>query len=149
MHKCKDRVLFRLPSHYFCGGRQGMGRNECKKVLYEAFGLSVCASEDLMEVHSVGFRILCTSAQFGRFIVYRHKYGNCINGIRDLEPELVPACIPDVPSYIAEIANNLGITRGIVAAVLRTANISDNDVRDRMNYPRYDVDVSAHGTRNP
>ncbi len=84
-------VRFHLPPRYFqsvpCSN--GMARVSCLRVLYEAFGVDNDRAADILRRRSGGFDIVCTTKQFGQFIIWRHQLGHCINGVRDLAPKFV------------------------------------------------------------
>jgi hypothetical protein len=66
-----------------------MRAETCQKVLKRAFNMSFSESRMLMAKNSYnGFQIVCRPSQFARFIVYRFDTDECINGIKDLAPEL-------------------------------------------------------------
>ncbi len=111
----KDRVRFTLASRYFQGhtSPNGMLKETCKTVLLKVFGMTHRESENLMFNQTHGFDIICRPSQFARFIILRHEMGNCINGIRDLEPKLI-----EVPDMYAEIADATGVDREAVRRVL-------------------------------
>lgn len=92
MTTSKDRVQFYLPHRYFakCHSDNHMSRDDCKKVLGKAFSLGRDECGHLMDRNPNGFTIVCRPSQFARFIIFRHLWGHCINGVRDLEPELQP-----------------------------------------------------------
>lgn len=93
MTTSKDRVQFFLPHRYFVEGPASinhMSRDDCKRVLGKAFSLGLDEGDRLMDENPNGFTIVCRPSQFARFIIFRYMYGNCINGVRDLEPELQP-----------------------------------------------------------
>lgn len=86
-----DRVRFFLPKKYFQYNKStnGMLKSTCVDVLNSAFKMSCQESREIMDAHRDGFYILCRPSQFARFIVYRNDAGECINGIRDLHPEII------------------------------------------------------------
>jgi hypothetical protein len=89
MKPTADNIDFVLPPRYFQphSTANGMERCKCLKVLKECFGLFDGTWETLMQNNSgTGFHIVCRPDQFARFIIRRHQIGNCINGIRDLDP---------------------------------------------------------------
>ncbi len=96
MTASKDRVTFYLPHRYFNGNggpsNTGMRRDTCVHVLHSAFGLVPGEGGwgGAISAHPEGFHIVCRPSQFARFIVYCHEAGECINGIRDLDPGLGP-----------------------------------------------------------
>ena len=105
MATSKDRVRFFLPPKYFSDNSRlsasTMGRSTCKRILLQAFGMDNGESERMIQNHSDGFTILCRPSQFARFIVYRHDANECINGIKDLRPEIVPKM--DVYDKVARV----------------------------------------------
>ncbi len=111
----KDRVRFTLASRYFQGNTSpnGMLKETCKTILLKAFCMTHSESEERMFNQAHGFEIICRPSQFARFIIFRHEMGNCINGVRDLEPELI-----EVPDMYAEIADATGVDREAVRRVL-------------------------------
>jgi len=94
-----------------------MRRATCIEVLQKAFNMSPSESGGLMHSRSEGFEIICRPSQFARFIIYRHEAGECINGIRDLQPELVEA-----DDRYTAIANSTGVHRAAVKLVLQAVN---------------------------
>lgn len=86
----EDHVKFFLPSKYFQRQRtsNGMSRGTCEAILKKAFGLYDSDLDRLMRGHTEGFTIVCRPSQFARFIVYRADANECINGVKDLKPEL-------------------------------------------------------------
>lgn len=93
MSKSKDRVRFFIQHRYFqanCSlSSNGMRKDTCKSVLLRAFGMQFVESETMMNKFPEGFWVECRPSQFARFIVYRNDVGQCINGIKDLKPELI------------------------------------------------------------
>ncbi len=136
-----DRIKFHLAPRYYkaCHSTpNGMERIKCMQVLQRAFGLTHKRSADLMDHNgSYGFGITCRPEQFARFIVVLHEIGNCINGIRDLEPRYVPQCEQhDIYSHIADILciSRYNVERVALAlghatppALRDHVDISDND----------------------
>ncbi len=116
MAMSKDRVRFFLPHRYFQNsarnGNNRMSRDTCKDVLCKAFGMSRSESDHMMRWHPEGFTILCRPSQFGRFIVYRYDTNECINGVKDLQPEVIPK--PDVYDDVSRIT---GVERDSVKRV--------------------------------
>lgn len=84
-------VKFHLPERYFHGtlNSNGMTHDKCLQVMREAFGADMQLVADLMQCCNGGFTVICTTEQFGQFIIWRHQLGGCINGIRDLAPVFV------------------------------------------------------------
>lgn len=118
MAMSKDRVRFYLAARYFQSHRtsNGMTRDTCIRLLFKAFGMTSSQSLERMSRFHNGFWIKCRPSQFARFIVYRHQDGDCINGIRDLQPQLV-----EPVDVYAQIANETGVTHDTVRRVLRAA----------------------------
>lgn len=83
------QVRFFLAPRYFQPHEtaNGMTRDRCLVLLDRSFG--VFGWSNLMRSHSDGFWIKCRMDQFASFIIERHRDGNCINGIRDLNPQYV------------------------------------------------------------
>jgi hypothetical protein len=153
MSMSKDRIHFFLPNRYFQSipRQNGMHRETCVEVLTKAFGqmplyqrlpkrgFPGCTSwEKLMDKNSDGFTIVCRPSQFARFIYYRYKADECINGIKDLRPELVPAC--DEPDELECIAAELDVSRKLVAEV--ACRLGHDDYCD--DEPAEAVDVSGN-----
>lgn len=143
MTKSKDRVNFFLPKKYFqrhaTNMSSAMERNVCKGILKRAFGISSNDSHHMMQEWPEGFWITCRPSQFARFIVYRNESGNCINGIRDLKPKLVPE-EPDVYSQLAEIT---GVCRQDVKTVLTAVNERAEQIVNQSSSSTYgELDVS-------
>lgn len=123
MSASMDRIKFFLPCRYF-QPRQHMNnmcRAKCLGILVKAFGFTGGAWEEIMRGQPQGFWIVCRPSQFGRFIVYRHVYGDCINGIRDLQPDVMME-----PDLFGDIAEDVGICRRDVSAVARALG-ADNE----------------------
>ncbi len=120
MAMSRDRVEFYLPSTYFGYAQTGMSKATCKEVLLLAFGMCGQQSSSLMSQFPTGFHIRCRPSQFARFIVYRHKMGNCINGIKDLAPDLVK---PQYRDFYALVAEEVGAPRHTVSRVLEVVGV--------------------------
>ena len=117
MSASKDKVRFFLPHRYFQThfplSGNGMRRDICKNILFRAFGMGREESEARMHRFPDGFWIECRPSQFARFIVYRHEDGQCINGIKDLKPEIVgPLTLPE------KIARRTGVDEHHVRRVM-------------------------------
>ncbi len=139
MTMSKDRVEFTLCERYFQSystkhNNGGMQRNVCKSVLKRAFNMPQHESSCLMASHPNGFTIRCRPSQFARFIVYRHEMGNCINGIRDLNPRLVVPEELDLYTRIARDTNRSFNTVSLILGANGTPNRQENLI--------VDVDVS-------
>lgn len=151
----KDRVLFHLVNRYYSRypSENSMAWEDCQRVCLKAFGLSPCEFERLALANKEEgrIRILCRPSQFARFIIYRHKYGKCINGVRDLDPTLLnegDLYERDGREALDAMAENVRHRLGwgrdtvdsrLVSAVLDELEI---DIRDRIDQP-WDVDVST------
>lgn len=103
-----ERVSFHLSPRYFAKA-SGARSNTCDfdtmlGVLSEAFRASRSRIRRMMEAHPEGFDLVCTPAQFGRFIAIRHERYKGTNGIKDLNPVLFTP-EPEAPSV-------LDVTRG-------------------------------------
>ncbi len=124
MAMSKDKIQFYLPYRYYQAtrgpGSNGMSRCTCKRVLRQSFDMDDQECERLMQNNSAGFGILCRPSQFARFIVHRYEADECINGIKDLRPEIVYA----VDVY-QDAAHKVGISRATVLSVLRILRIED------------------------
>jgi hypothetical protein len=135
MAMSKDRIRFFLPFLYFqiSMTRKGMHRVTCAQVLVKAFGHSVVYWYKIMDRSPEGFYIVCRPSQFARFIVFRAEAGECVNGIKDLEPKLLS---PEDKYMI--IADKAGVdyerTR-LVMKVLESLEIH----KDKLD----DIDVSG------
>lgn len=118
MSMSRDRVKFFLPYRYFMNGRgsNGMAVEVCQKILLAVFDMGVSESARMMVNHPNGFWIVCRPSQFARFIVRRHEWGDCINGIRDLKPEVIDDYKEKDWSEV--LGDKIGITS---RAVLRVA----------------------------
>lgn len=143
MTNTQDHIQFFLPARYFSRSPNpstGMRRQTCKDVLFRAFGMGHHASASLMNKRPYGFTILCRPEQFARFIVHRNDIGECINGIKDLEPKIV-AAHDDNYGYIAE---ETGVGRHVVELVLKAAMGSGV----KLGIKRSDVDVTGKDTNH-
>ncbi len=113
MAMSKDKVEFFLGHRYFDGSCNGMREQMCNKILQESFGMLYNEIRGIMKEEPKGFHITCRPSQFARFIVLRHEAGECINGIRDLNPKIV-----DQPTDLYdEAATITGISRADVKRV--------------------------------
>ncbi len=127
----KRYVRFFLAPRYFASnknsGSNSMHRDTCVDILGRCFG-PPCENGSwrsrMIEQHN-GFHILCTPAQFGEFIIERYDANECINGIKDLKPE-VHLCKPLTPTLYSQVAEETGITRFVVQRVLAAAKIADS-----------------------
>lgn len=118
-----DRVKFFLHSKYYnftnYGTRNGMNMANCQIVLQKSFNIGLSESVNLFRNNPTGFTIICRPSQFARFIVNRYKFGNCINGVRDLEPELFFPTPPQPQlDYYQTIAEKVGFNFVEVSTVL-------------------------------
>ncbi len=120
----RDRVEFTLPNRYFGppDTKTGMSKATCREVLRRAFGLEQEQCTNLMCRFPEGFRIRCRPSQFARFIVHRYEMGECINGIRDLEPRLVRPLDRDFYGVIAE---ETYMARGTVVKILEAVGVAN------------------------
>jgi hypothetical protein len=149
MAMSKDRVRFFLARRYFQDRGEspnGMEAEICRDILFRAFGITCIESAKLMRRWSGGFYIACRPSQFARFIIFRHKDGNCINGIRDLEPEIIEEK-PDVYTHIASLT---GVSRNDVKNVIHVFGYSADEFRDRLSGidKTYEIDVSKNPAQN-
>lgn len=144
MAMSKDRVRFFLHHRYFQEGHHtsvnGMRGDVCRDILSRAFGISKTAGAALMQRHRNGFYIICRPSQFARFIVFRHEDGECINGIKDLEPEIIRE-EPDCFTHISEVT---GVNRHDVIKVINVFGYSGNDYRPRDTRLAHEIDVSKN-----
>ena len=107
-----------------------MGMRTCQKILQAAFDLPYFESAQLMVAFPSGFWIVARPSQFARFIILRHKWGNCINGVRDLQPELIDG---DPPTDLYQIiADETGIRRGVVKIVALTMGFNEDEASVHM-----------------
>lgn len=141
MSMSRDRVKFFLPYRYFQNGRggNGMAAIDCQKVLSSAFGMGAAGTAKLMVLFPEGFWIVCRPSQFARFIIRRHEWGDCINGIRDLKPELIDDYRPK--SWYETVGDSLGLSRGTVERVAEALGIDENN---GPSCPRNLTDVSSN-----
>lgn len=129
----KDRVQFYLPSRYFMKwpSSNKMSMDDCKEVLGKAFDLRLNECGRLMDENPDGFTVVCRPSQFARFIIFRHMYGQCINGVRDLRPELLSE--EDLGPYV-EVARKLHMDLSCVKKVARALGfVSDEPKRDMID----------------
>ena len=134
-----DRVRFFLPKRYFQTRvtPKGMSKGTCLHVLCKAFDMLMSESQDLMQRYPDGFHIVCRQDQFARFIVYRNDAGECINGIKDLEPELITGT--KITNPYDQISRCTGVERDDVKRVLQAANYSGGG--DCSAFPTNEVQV--------
>lgn len=122
MAMSKDRVRFHLAPRYFTSSphsTNGMEQETCVRLLKDAFNVPEDLSRRTMCAHSQGFNIICRPSQFARFIVFRHEYGECINGVRDLDPKIVQL----YPDHLADLADrSVGFSREDVARLFQHAS---------------------------
>lgn len=100
----QERVSFFLAGRYFTehNSQSGMCGKTCMYILERAFGMNASESLNFMKRNRNGFEIICRPDQFARFIILRSKHGNCINGIKDLDPKLfIPYQSMDIYEYLA------------------------------------------------
>ena len=90
----KDRVQFTLPPRYFQSSRDiisnGFKRDTMMRVLRHALGMTYAESANLFDQNPGGFTIECRLSQFARFIVLQYETMEGINGIKDLNPKIMP-----------------------------------------------------------
>ncbi|MEE8608960.1 MAG: hypothetical protein V3S55_15255 [Nitrospiraceae bacterium] len=124
----KDRVKFFLCGRYFTNGQSqsGMTRERCIPIILKAFGMPRNLVHAVMDGSPQGFWIVCRPSQFARFIVYRHESGQCINGIKDLEPELIDP--PSPLTLYQQVANKVRMDYEVVSLVLNAAKVHDGEV---------------------
>lgn len=120
----KDKVTFLLPSRYYYlhGSSQssgGMRREDAYEVLWRAFGLPKNECKHLMrdKPHHISFT--CRLDQFAKFIIYRNEFGNCINGVKDLQPKLAK-----LPDRYGRIEQMTGVPRRDVKLVMNALEFS-------------------------
>ncbi len=113
-------VEFYLPTRYFQvrPDSNGMCRDTCVTVMHKAFGTDPGCMLEFMRNNFGGFSVLCTAEQFGRFIIHRHKLGNCINGVRDLAPKFVHKPADPVTETVNAIVAKSGVEASYVRTVL-------------------------------
>lgn len=150
MTMSKDRITFFLPPRYFTGtpssSTNGMSRATCLTILGKAFGPprqhTRCSTwNEVMDLWSCGFRIVCRPSQFARFIVYRANANECINGIKDLNPAIVPEQKPETTySKLEKRFCEEGISGAITRRLLHEACVKDvpldTDADDVFNVSR-------------
>ena len=140
-----DRIQFFLPRVYFqanTGSRNGMQRATCISVLSKAFGPPESSWASIMQDYPEGFIIRCRPSQFARFIVFRHEAGECINGIKDLNPHIL---IPTPPETVYEkVTRELEgvVNRTHVYQVLQQAGLLDKEVAPDVSL--FDVSKNPH-----
>ncbi len=80
-----------------------------------------------MEDNPKGFHITCRQDQFARFIIYRYHANECINGVKDLQPNIIlQDMVPRRQLVSEKIADDLrNITQGDVLAVMQCLNCRD------------------------
>lgn len=97
----RERVRFHLSPRYYQGSGHGRGHNSCDAgtmaaILAEAFrDRSVPEWLCYLRGHQGGIEIQCRLDQFARFIVERHERYKGTNGIKDLDPQIIPAEFED------------------------------------------------------
>jgi hypothetical protein len=140
MSMSRDRVKFFLPYRYFQNGRggNGMAAEDCQKVLLSAFDITMAESASLMVMRPEGFWIVCRPSQFARFIIRRHEWGDCINGIRDLKPELIDNYREK--DWYEVVGDKLGLSRGTVERVADALGFNEDCTPPRS---RNLIDVAA------
>lgn len=143
MTMSKDRVEFWLAERYFQNystkhNNGGMERETCQRVLERAFNMSTQESSYLMNGFPHGFTIRCRPSQFARFIVYRHELGQCINGIKDLNPKLM---VPEELNLYERVSRDTGELLGRVNRILEAAG-TPNRREDPSHNFIVNVDVS-------
>ena len=135
-------VKFTLPKRYFADTNKhdpnNMSYTTCQGVLVKAFNLPHRDSHALLKnAGQNGVEITCTPTQFSAFIIHRHTYGKCINGIRDLNPEFI-----EKQDEYDRIAMCVGTTRDNVKRVLLAAGYDNGRFREMAPSPAK-IDVSA------
>lgn len=141
----KDRVRFHLAMRYFQLNKtsNGMCRNTCIDILVECFGFSGEYWEHTMHSWSEGFDIICRPSQFARFIVRRHEKGDCINGIRDLNPVLQQ--VQQEQDAIDMLCRRAGQPRYVVRSVLNAIGMTAQKLNAAMDLSTGNVtDVSGN-----
>jgi hypothetical protein len=147
----QDRVRFRLLPRYYTQTPtpNGMHLPVCVRVLYDAFGDPPDGRswEGILRDSPFGFPIVCRPSQFARFVIIRYERGNCINGIRDMEPEMFT---PDPPVLLSEkvyrevaadMAQNRSypISRPTINLILEKAGVEDGPVKPETDEKEIDV----------
>lgn len=144
MTMSRDRVRFFLPRRYFQphnNTSNGMWIDTCIRVLEKSFGTQDfgCFNwQTYLKHHTDGVWITCRPSQFARFIVYRCEADECINGVKDLQPQLQPET--DLYTQIAKIAH---VRREDVKAVLQAANYQGS-FSPALNPNEIDVSTNEH-----
>lgn len=94
MTMSRDRIRFALGHRYYQPSptQNGMLDETCVDVMARAFNMGVCEARSLISAArrtGCNIEITCRPSQFARFIVYRYEADECINGVKDLEPQIV------------------------------------------------------------
>ena len=141
MTTSKDRIKFYLPARYFTTNftANGMNEKKCRSILRKAFRLSCDASARLMDSNPGGFWIVCTPSQFAHFIVYRNEDGECVNGIRDLEPTLFRQV-----SFYERLARQFCIGEDTVKGLARALGYENGDDSHVARCRSDSIDVSKN-----
>ena len=148
MTMSKDRVRFFLGERYFrhqarrCANSSAMSRPTCQGILQDAFGIPPAISAGLMGKHPHGFHVICRPSQFARFIVLRCEADECINGVKDLSPELLDEREAARQLYYDVVADETGVDADCVAQVLMHANVPNKPI-----VPDGEIDVSRNPNR--
>ena len=153
MSASKDRIEFVLPSRYYYYAKgfshssstlaNGMSDSNCAKVLEKSFGLGRYRSHQLFKQNPDHFRIICRPSQFARFIVYRNEFGDCVNGIKDLNPKIIAK-----PNMFSDLERATGVPARDVELVLqaymdhKAQKVFGNIEEIERSYPNTCIDVS-------
>lgn len=112
-------VRFFMAPRYFDGvSSQGMNAHRYQQVCREAFGnatgeVFIAASRE----HRQGFHVILPAELFARFIVARSQLGQCVNGVKDLNPEFINP--PQKKSIRGEVSRSSGVDGEVVARVIQ------------------------------
>lgn len=127
----QEHVRFRMARRYFLGNstRNGMDKETGAKVCANAFGMHVEDVKRIMAANPDGFFVLCRLDQFAHFIIERFTIGNCINGIRDLAPQLLTEERKPETLY-DRVQAKFGLARHVVTNVLDFVGVEDMPIHD-------------------
>lgn len=117
----EDHLKFFLPGRYFQSYKSsnGMRRSTCVSILCRVFMMATTESEYVMRQNPEGFWIVCRRDQFADFILARHDANECINGIKDLRPHMIP--VGTIGDPYGQVSTCTGVPRDDVKRVLQAA----------------------------